>query len=123
VNRRRSCNHKVPRSRARFTVVLRASTCPRVSAASSNERLGFRRGVGGQALRPAGHYPGPSFSAATIGKLRCQGTKSASDTLGVRQSNYRFERSMMAAMTIKAVDSDCRFGAALRVWHSAQPGR
>ena len=92
VSRQRSCYHKVPRSRARFTAVLRSSARSRVSVGSSIELAGFRRCVGGKASKPAGLHLGPSFDAITKGELRCQGAESASETQGVRQSNHAFER-------------------------------
>src|SRR5258708_28803084 len=64
VNRQRSDNHKVPRCRSRFTVVLRGSVRARVVAGSSIERVGFRRCVGGKAPKPASLWCGPSFNAA-----------------------------------------------------------
>jgi len=123
VNRQRSYNDKVPRSRAWLAVVLRGAARTSVSADSSIEPVGVRRCVGGQAPKPAVSHRGSSFNAATKGELSCQGAEAASERLGVRQSNYRFERSMMAFIAINAVDSECRIGAALRGWRSAQPGR
>ena len=123
VNRQRSYDHKVPRSRARITVALRGSACSLVNAGSSIEFAGFRRCVNGQARKPAGLHRGSSFNAATKGGLSCQGAEAASERLGVRQSNNRFERSMMAFMVIRPVENDYRYGAALRIWRSAQPGR
>jgi hypothetical protein len=93
VNRLRSCDHKVPRSRARFTVVLRGSVRPFFSASSpSIELAGVRRCVGSQALKPASLYSGPSFKAAAKEGLRCQGAAPASEASRVRQSNNAFER-------------------------------
>ena len=123
VNRQRSYNYKVPRSRARITAALRSSARSHVGAGSSIELVGVRRCVGGQAPKPAEFHRGPSFNAATNGDLSCQGAEAASERLGVRQSNYRFERSMMAFMAMKADDDECRISVALREWRSAQPGR
>jgi|SRR5712671_1794464 len=123
VNRQRPYNHKVPRSRARITLALRASAWTHGSAGSAIELAGFRRCVGGQAQEPAGFHRGPSINAATNGEFSCQGAEAASERLGVRQSNYRLERSIMALMAIKTDDRERRIGAALRVWRSAQPGR
>jgi len=123
VNRQRSYNDKVPRSRAWLDVVLGGAARSSVSADSSIELVGVRRCVGGQAPKPAVSHRGPSFNAATRGELSCQGAEAASERLGVRQSNYRFERSMMAFMAINAVYSECRIGAAIRGWRSAQPER
>jgi hypothetical protein len=123
VNRQRPYDHKVPRSRARITAALRGSAWTRVNAGSSIELVGVRRCVDGQAQKLAGLHRGPSSNAATKGELLCQGAEAASVRLGVRQSNYRFERSMMAFMAIKVADRDFRLGAALRVWRSAQPAR
>ena len=111
------------RSRARIAIALRGSAWTRVNASSAIELVGFRRCLNGQAPRLMGIYRGPSINSATKGELSCQGAEAASERLGVRQSNYRFERSMMAFMESKAIDGLYPFGTALRVWRSAQPGR
>jgi len=113
----------VPRSRARITIALRGSAWTRVNASSAIELVGFRRCLNGQAPWRVGVHRGPSFNAATKGDFSCQGAEAASERLGVRQSNYRFERSMMAFMAMKADDNEYRIGVALREWRSAQPGR
>ena len=123
VYRQRSRQNKVPRSRAQITVALRGSACSRVGAYSAVEHTDGCRCVGGQAQESAGCHRGPSFDAGTKGELSCQGAEAASERLGVRQSNYRLERSIMALMAIKTDDRERRIGAALRVWRSAQPGR
>ena len=123
VNRPHLHSHKVPRNRARLTVLLRGAARPRITADSSIERAGFRRCVGGQAPKPAGPHPGPSIDAATKGELLWQGAESASERLGARQSNNRFERSMMVSMTTGGNHNDYRFSVALRGWRSAQPDR
>ena len=92
VNRQHFCDHKVPRSRARVTVVLRGSACSCVSACSTIKRAGFRRCVGGQAPKSASLHRSPSINAAMKGGVPCQEAKSASESPGVRQSNYAFER-------------------------------
>jgi len=51
VNRLHLDNHKVPRSRARLTVVLRGPTRARVVAGSSIEHVGFRRCIGGKTAK------------------------------------------------------------------------
>ena len=123
VNRRRSYNYKVPHGRAGITFAMRDPACSRFSACSAVKLTDCRRCVSGQARKSAGFHWGPSFNAATKGDLSCQGAEAASERLGVRQSNYRFERSMMAFMESKAADGHYPLGAALRDWRSAQPGR
>jgi hypothetical protein len=64
VNRQRSCDHKVPRSRARFAAVLRGSTRSSVSACSSIQVAGVRRCLRGQLPRSPSLRRGSSFGAA-----------------------------------------------------------
>ena len=123
VNRLHLHSHKVPRNRAPLTVLLRGAARPRVTADSSIERAGFRRCVTGQAPKPTVPHRVPSIDAATKGELLWQGAESASERLGARQSNNRFERSMMVSMTTRANDSDYRAGVDQRVLRSAQPAR
>ena len=64
VNRQRSCNHKVPRRRARFSAALRGSARSSVSACSSIQLAGVRRCLRGQPLTSPSSHRGPSFGAA-----------------------------------------------------------
>ena len=73
VNRQRSCDHKVPRRRARFTAGLRGSACSLVSACSSIQLAGVCRCLRGQPLTSPSSHRGPSFSAATKGACRAKG--------------------------------------------------
>ena len=73
VSRQRSCNHKVPRRRARFSAALRGSARSSVSACSSIQVAGVRRCLRGQTLKSAGPQCGSSFSAATKGACRAKG--------------------------------------------------
>src|SRR5258708_18524932 len=81
VNRPHLHSHKVPRNRARLTVLLRGAARPRITADSSIEPAGFRRCVAGQAPTPAGPPPGPSIDPATKGSLRWQRDESPSGRL------------------------------------------
>ena len=73
VNRQRSCNHKVPRSRARLAAALRGSACSLVSACSSIQLVGVRRCLRGQPPTSSSIQRSPSFSAATKGACRAKG--------------------------------------------------
>ena len=73
VSRQRSCEHKVPRSRARFAAALRGSACSLVSACSSIQLAGVCRCLRGQPLTSPSSHRGPSFSAATKGVCRAKG--------------------------------------------------
>ena len=73
VNRQRSCDHKVPRSRARFAAALRGSARSTVSACSSIQLADVRRCLRGQASNSVSFHRGPSFSAATKGACRAKG--------------------------------------------------
>jgi len=73
VNRQRSCNHKVPRSRARFAAGVRGSACSLVSASSSIKVCGVRRCLRGQPPTSSSIQRSPSFSAATKGACRAKG--------------------------------------------------
>ena len=64
VNRQRSCDHKVPRRRARFAAGLRGSACSLVNACLPIRAGGVRRCVGGQTSDSASLHRGPSFGAA-----------------------------------------------------------
>jgi len=73
VNRQRSCDHKVPRSRARFSAVLRGSARSFVSASLSIKVCGVRRCLRGQTPKSASSHRGPSFGAAAKGACRAKG--------------------------------------------------
>jgi len=73
VNPHRSCDHKVPRSRARFSAVSRGSACSLVSASSSIKVGGVRRCHRGQPSMSPSSHRGPSFNAATKGACRAKG--------------------------------------------------
>ena len=73
VNRQRSCDHKVPRRRARFAAGLRGSACSLVSASSAIKVSGVRRCVSGQTPDSTSLQRGPSFSVATKGACRAKG--------------------------------------------------
>ena len=73
VNRQRSCDHKVPRSRARFAAGLRGSACSLVSACSSIQLVDVRRCLRGQPPTSSSIQRSPSFSAATKGACRAKG--------------------------------------------------
>jgi len=73
VNRQRSCDYKVPRSRAGLTAAWRGSACSLVSASSSIKLAGVRRCLRGQASNSASFHRGPSFSAAAKGACRAKG--------------------------------------------------
>ena len=64
VNPQRSCDHKVPRRRARLSAALRGSACSLVSASSSTKVGGIRRCVGRQTSDSASLQRGPSSGAA-----------------------------------------------------------
>ena len=73
VNRQRSCDHKVPRRRARFSAALRGSACSLVSASSSIKVGGVRRCAAGQTPSSPSLQRSPPFSAATKGACRAKG--------------------------------------------------
>ena len=73
VNRQRSCNHKVPRSRARLAAVLCGSARSLVSAISSIKVGGVRRCLRGQPSTSQRSHRGPSFGAAAKGAWRAKG--------------------------------------------------
>ena len=63
VNRQRSCDHKVPRSRARFSAALRGSAHSFATASLSIKLAGVRRCLRGQPPKSSSRHRGPSFSA------------------------------------------------------------
>jgi hypothetical protein len=63
VNRHRSCDHKVARSRARFTAALRGSARSVVNAGSRADLCGVSRCKSGQPSKSASHRRDPSFKA------------------------------------------------------------
>jgi len=73
VNRQRSCDHKVPRSRARFSAALRGSARSTVSACSSIQLADVRHCLRGQTPKSASSHRGPSFGAAAKGACRAKG--------------------------------------------------
>ena len=73
VSRHHHCDHKVPRSRARFAGVLRGSARSSVSACSSIQLAGFRHCLRGQPPKSSSLQRGPSFGAATKGACRAKG--------------------------------------------------
>ena len=73
VNRQRSCDHKVPRSRARLSAALRGSARSSVSGCSSVELAGFRRCLCGQPPKSPSLQRGPSFGAAAKGACCAKG--------------------------------------------------
>ena len=73
VNRQRSCDHKVPRSRARFAAALRGSARSTVSACSSIQLADVRRCLRGQTPKSACSHRGPSLGAAAKGACRAKG--------------------------------------------------
>ena len=92
VNGHRSCHHKVPRSRARSTVVFRSSACLRVGAGSLIKLPGVRRCAGSKAPKSASLLRSPFFGCRSRRIRRSPGAESASAIEGVRQSNNAFER-------------------------------
>jgi len=73
VNRQRSCDHKVPRNRARFAAVLRGFARSSVSASSSIKLAGVRRCHRGQPSMSPSSHRGPSFGAAAKGACCAKG--------------------------------------------------
>lgn len=73
VTRQRSCDHKVPRSRARFSTALRGFARSSVSACSSIKVGGVRRCLRGQPSTSLSSNRGPSFGAAAKGACRVKG--------------------------------------------------
>ena len=73
VNRHRSCDHKVWRSRARLAAASRGCAHSTVSACSSIPLAGVRRCLRGQPPKSSSLHRGPSFSAATKGACRAKG--------------------------------------------------
>ena len=73
VNPQRSCDHKVPRSRAWFAAVLRGSARSSVSGGLSIKLAGVRRCAAGQSSKSASDQCRSSFSAATKGACRAKG--------------------------------------------------
>jgi hypothetical protein len=103
VNRLRLYSHKVPRSRALITVVLRGTTCPTLYAGSPLIKFaGVRRWVGGKAPKSADLGRGPSDRRRSRRIHRWLGTGSASETQCVRQSNNAFERPLVASVRAEA---------------------
>jgi len=73
VNRQRSCDHKVPRSRAGLTAAWRGSARSFVSGGLSIKLAGVRRCAAGQTPSSPGLQCGPSFGTATKGACRAKG--------------------------------------------------
>ena len=73
VNRERSCDHKVPRGRARFTAALRGSARSCVSEGLPIKVIGSCRCHVGQPSKSASPHRGPSFGAATKGACGAKG--------------------------------------------------
>jgi hypothetical protein len=104
VNPRRSCDHKVPRSRAPIAVVLRGSARSSFSAGSPWIKLaGVRRWVGGKAPKSADLGRGPSDRRRCRRIHRWLGTGAASETQCVGQSNNAFERPLAASARAEAL--------------------
>jgi len=103
VNRLHLYSHKVPRSRALITVVLRGTTCPTLYAGSPWIKFaGVRRWVGGKASKSACLWCGPFVLCRPRRIRRCPGAESASEAKGVRQSNNAFERPLAASARLGA---------------------
>jgi hypothetical protein len=96
VSRHRSCDHKVPRSRARFSAELRGSARSSVISGSSVGLIGFRRCRSGKARKSASLGRCPSTSAAPRRPTLCLADPAASAESYVRQSNIAFERAVQA---------------------------
>ena len=73
VNRQRSCDHKVPRRRARFAAVLCGSARSCVSEGLPIKVIGSCRCLVGQPSKSASPHRGPSLEAATKGACRAKG--------------------------------------------------
>jgi len=73
VSRQRSCDHKVPRSRARFAAALRGSARSCVSEGLPIKVIGSCRCLVGQPSKSASPHRGPSLEAATKGARRAKG--------------------------------------------------
>jgi len=96
VNRHRSCDHKVPRSRARFSAELRGSAGSSAIVGSSAGFGGVRRCHSGKARKSASLRRCPSMSAALRRPTLCLADPAASAEPYARQSNIAFERTVQA---------------------------
>ena len=96
VSRRRSCDHKVPRRRARFAAVLRGSARSGVNAGSPFSLSGACRCLGGKAQKLTWSSAWSFVRSRHRRIYRCEEAMSCSATCGARQSNNAFERTVQA---------------------------
>jgi len=107
VSPQRSCDHKVPRSRARFSAALRGSARSTVSACSSIQLADVHRCLRGQTPKSASSHRGPSFSAATKGACRAKGlsqlrTHPACGSLTTRSTGRGKRRALVSHIGSRA---------------------
>ena len=96
VSRHRSCDHKVPRSRARFSAELRGCARSIAGGRSPINVCGVRRCHSDKARKSSSLWRCPSTSAALRRPTLCLADPAASAKPYARQSNIAFERTVQA---------------------------